>query len=333
MTVFTYGNEWDAFVPTNVSNRYSTGSDRYDSTYSRGAMNPQNARGRRYTFPTEQAEVWVHCNATYSGTSSAGYSLYVIGVRDNLGARICGMRPKSPGTVKLCIGPTASAPVSEIDIIDARFFNTPVVNFELDLHIVIAEAGSLTLYANGVIVGQLLGDTRPASGTGAAMVEMLGTSSSAAVTDSQVVIANENTIGMHVHTVAFTGFEGANDWSGLAADVVVFAKEDDNNPVTSNVDGDILALENSFASTLGVGQRVHSLTVSARTSVEVASAVDQLTGYVDDGVIAYAGDSFSIVGATYRPINQRYDVDPATGLPWVFADISNRVFGFTAETA
>lgn len=260
MTILFMGGEMGAFFPSGAAVVEKTGGD-YDSAFSRCAINiPSTADYVESADVITGTDLWMHAYMGVSDLSGSSTTNYRFRWVDGSGTEVIRLAHSySSNTLtlqyldNLAAWQTAGSSIS----VDMR------TEQHIDLHAVVNSAsGSLTLYLSG---------TKRIEGTGLDLAHITdlgplrfyggfaGLTANTYV--SQVVVADESTIGMRVLTVPVTAAGASSDWIGAYStiDEVVY---DDADYMFSDTANDVSIF--AHASTIPTGYTLRAFGIGAR---------------------------------------------------------------------
>lgn len=313
MTVYAVGGEADTFsLVSGHTYVQETGVGRFDSNLSRGAMLISNGASELYLpFGTTLSSAWIHMRL-YQETLAAGTSY--ISLRNAAGDETeyrISIDSSGYWTVERfksasydSLG-TSSSPVCTADTLqDVDIFYTRSLT-----------VGVFQIYRNGVQLLNFSGDSDTESAIGMIRFEgLVGGSNEMNV--SQVVVADESTIGWKLATLAPDGNGAQTAWTNdyTAIDEFTYNASDfiETN-ATSQTETFTLANINAAYSTYNV----KAVAVGARASNDSGSAVADIQAVVRVSGTDYTSSNLSLTkdGSEYTKQNV-WNTNPATASAW-----------------
>lgn len=319
MTVYAVGGEADTFsLVSGHTFAHETGGGRYDANLSRGAMLVTNAVSEIYLpFGTTLTSAWVHMRV-YQETLAAGTSY--ISFRNAAGDEteyrlnidasgfITVERFKSASYTALG---TTSAAVFQADTLqDVDIFYTRNLT-----------TGIFQIYRNGVLLLNFSGDSDTESAIGMIRFEGL-TLNTREMNVSQVIVADESTIGWKLATLSPDGNGAQTAWTNdyTAVDEFSYNSADfiETN-ATNQTETFTLADINAAYSTYNV----KAVAVGARASNDSGSAVADIQAVVRIAGTDYTSANLSLTkdGSEYTKQNV-WNTNPATTAAWAQAAVN-----------
>lgn len=325
MTILFMGGEMGAFVPSDNNVFEDTNSTYYDSTFSRAAIHMSGSAAYCESADfTSSNEIWVHFairDGSGSGTASATKVLSVTAGGTEM-VRVTVDSTTTPNTVSLQYWNGATyTTVASVTV----SFNTVQ---HMDLHIVGNSAtGSLTLYVAGT-ERYASGSTDLSSVTNMTNVRSYGRGAVSDMAVSQVVVADESTIGWRLATIYPNGAGATTDWTGTYTEIDE-AVTNDADFINSSTN-DQVELVTGSTPTL-TGYTVRAVAISARVKRGSTGPANLRFALRSSGT-TYDNGSDIALGLGYEAQEAIWETNPATAAAWVNTAISALQYGVKART-
>lgn len=316
MTIYFAGGEMGAYIPSDSNAIERTASGSYDATFSRCGIGPRGSSSYAESASfTALNDIWVHFALTDGAGSGGSSAIQALTLTNAAGTDLFRVKwDINAGTVAMerwngsawvAVGSSFSINV-EIDV------------QQIDLHVVGNSAtGSADLYVAGT-------QRATASSVDLSLVASItklrhygrGTVSDIAV--SQVVVANESTIGMRVFTVPVSGAGASSDWTGSFANIdeVAYSDADFINSATANQVSTFAV----SAPTL-TGYSVRAVAVTARAKRGSSGPANLQLALRSSGTTYFS--SSIAQGLGYGANVNVWETDPATGAAWINTAVSS----------
>lgn len=318
MTVYAVGAEADTFTfASGQAYGHETTSGRYDSNLSRGAMLVTNGSTEIYLpFGTSLSSAWIHMRIYQESLTSGTY----ITLRNAAGTeteyRISTdasgfwtvARYKTASFTDLAT--TSSAAITANTLQDIDIFYTRHVS-----------TGVFQVYVNGVSVMNFSGDTDTESAV--AMIRFEGlTTNTREMNISQVIVADENTIGWKLATLSPDGNGAQTAWTNdyTAVDEFSYNSADfiETNS-TSQTETYTCSNINATYSTYNV----KAVAVAMRASNDSGSAVNDLQAVVRVSGTDYTSSNLSFTkDGTEQSKQNVWNTNPATSAAWTQSEVN-----------
>lgn len=324
MTVYAMAGEADSFsLGTSMAYAHETTSGRYESNLSRGAMIVTQGASEIYVpFGTTLSDFWIHFRLYQEGAPASTESYFYIknaaGTEDEYRIQI---NSDSTWTIQrfksatyTTLGTTSSAV-----LLDAAG--------DIDIHVVRnISSGVFQIYKNGVSVFNFTGDTDTTSVPGMIYFEGM-TTSTREMDISQVVVADESTIGWKVATLSPTG-NGANTaWTNDYLNVDEFVY-DNTDFIETNSVGVIETYTTSGINAAYSTYNVKAVAVAARMSNDSGSSVADV-----QFVVRVSGTNYTSPNAGLTKDGNEYskqyiwNTNPNTSSAWSQAQVNGAEIG------
>jgi hypothetical protein len=266
-----------------------------------------------------QTEMWLHFtlydDSDYSGShidfidSASGnvqFDLYVHG------SQLFDIRKYDSGTVTL---------ISDMSYpVDSKN--------EWDIYLKIhATTGEVKVYKNKVLVGSFNGDTSTDNNQ---IDRLLFKSTSPDWNQayySQIIIADENTIGFKLASLTPNADDSTVNWTGDYTDIDEFTLGG-TDFITSDTLNAVALFNKANLNTLYNGWEVKGLTISTRYDISAGSTVNDLQHAVKTGGNTYTGASLGTVkDGTVHVKQTLFATNPDTSNPWTTTEINGSSIG------
>jgi hypothetical protein len=326
MTIYFAGGEMGAFIPSDSTVTEAGSVSHYNSSFARTALYAtKDANYFESPELTGLTDAWIHFDL------SVGSALVGEGKRfswyDTAGTERIRLIGDNAGDMTLqynvgagfvTVGSVVSAPLSN-------------VTQTIDIHVVCNSAsGSIHLYLSG---------TERVAGTGidlSAITELnkvrftgkLATGSLGADTfASQVIVADEPTIGWRLTTVPATGAGATTDWTGgyTEIDEVAYSDADFINSATAN---QVELFSHSTA--VPSGYAVRAVAVTARAKCGASGPQNIQLALRSAGTTYFSASKALDVG--YEAFVNIWETDPATSADFTASAIAALQFGVKSIT-
>lgn len=314
MTILIGAAEMNAFATDFGIAGFSTDTDHYDSTYSRGAITlPSNTEiSKSFTTSTD---VWVHdfIFADIEGTGT-GFLIQILS------------------------GSTAILRLGGNEQVDFEYFNGSIwvaIATDVLLHLrkntidikckIDASVGEFSIYINNELKGTFTGDTTVSGESSVDKITLGGMVSSGTFAHhSQIIVADTITIGAFAETIAMTADGDNTAWTGTFADIDDIGINDDGTFISSTSAGD---LEDFVASdiTLPTNYSIAAVVMNARTR-RGATGPQGMQIIERQSATDYFG-SDQTLNLGFEPKQEVFSVDLDTSVQWTQAGVNSAKFG------
>lgn len=286
-------------------------------------------------------EGWVHARVVpRNGSAISGSSAdYFLAIVDSDGNRIAGFYQNNTTNGSVLgwravyfgdplVGTGSSEPTTGLFL-----GTTSNVGYDVDIQFKIANTdGFIRWYVGGSLVREVTGDTQSGSSSniGSLRLRSLGTSTGAShyLQISQVIVSDEPTIGARLHTLELSA-GSVNQWDGSITPVV-----DTTHDVTTVISEDTVDQEILFAcsdvASISSGNEIKALIVSSAALGLPGSPVTKLRGRARVAGTTYNGAEVTL-SATFGPVLNIFDTNPATGAKWTLSAANGAELGFQAR--
>lgn len=319
---------WD-FLSGNAGSfaNYTSNTSKYDPTLSRCSMNILNTAEWLRPFNQTVSEVWIHFVAYYDNDTYDTFN-HVMLYDTTTSSQVAGLKRRAGFNnqihFRLWINGIG-------DLSNTDFSLAEQTLYEFDIHYLPdATNGKLVVYVDKQKKVEYLGNTLPTSGstTGSSDALYLGYDSSEGAHISQVIVADESTLGKKLATIypesdgTYNEFTsgGALDIDELTLDTSDFISTDQvNKRYTANYTN----IDNAY-----VGYDVDAVQVTTHARLPASSAINDLQHMVRNGGSDYTTANLNITkdGSVQR-LESLFQTNPVTGNNWTKADVDASEFG------
>lgn len=254
------------------------------------------------------------------------------------------------GTVRLAIVPNWRSFVAnntfawQLVKIDATgtitILATAAVNLDtnllqkLDVFVNYATAGQVQVFLDGTKIIDYSGNVTTNSATTLSSIQLgspCADGAAGATYWSECVVADTDTRGMALATLAVNAAGNAQQWSGANTDINETTLND-ATAISSLSNGQISEWTVTVPSAITTTTGVLAVAVSARAA-KGTSGPQNLAGMVRSGGADYASSNMSGLAATLGKVQTSWLVNPATGLAWSASDLLNAGFNIGLQSA
>jgi hypothetical protein len=329
MTILAGGGEMGAFIPSDSSIIESTSSGYFDSSFARCALNCSGSASYADGFEfAATGDTWTHFEVIQNTASASGSQATLCTWLDASANELFRLTSTTPFTGQTMTIQLQYNNASVWTNLGSSFTVTSAL-LTLDVNLVSNSAsGSGTVYLSG---------TQRSTGTAnlsalAGVAQFRGNGKTVAipatVSLSQVIIADESTIGWRLKTVPATGAGATTDWTGTYTEIdeIVYSDADFINSAT--VDQVELF---SHGTTVPSGYTVRGVIVTARAKRGSASGPQNLQLALRSGGTTYFSSSQAL-GLGYGAHSKVWEQDPATTADFTASAISTLQFGVKSIT-
>ena len=208
--------------------------------------------------------------------------------------------------------------------------NTTEVDF--DVHVKIhSTLGEISVYINGVSAYSYTGDTSTVNNNfDNVKISSYSDSTFYSTNWSQIILADEPTIGWLLDTLRATSNDSLGSWSGdfSAIDEVDYTASSDF--ISSDTSADIATFgHNGYDTSIDTSTYVvRGVVVSSSAAIQSGSTVTDMSHAVKVGATVYPSTALGMTGGGVVDNNQTlWDTNPATSSAWTFTDLNALKFG------
>ena len=313
---------------TNDTNAlWSTVGGRYDSDACRGAFVVDSGESFYLDLGTSELDVWVHANIVFDnaggGADDPFCVFHDIGEAQDI-VSFSGLNGdftiaywNGSGTTEF--NTSVSIPTDTLDTYDMRVF-------------IDGSVGAFQLYQNGLLLGEVTGDTDFDSLT-TERIEFKPVDTNIDTFFSEIIIDDADTIGQRLLTLGVDGNGANTDWNGDFNDVDEVGPVDDGTTIDNDTDGEY---ENftatDVASAFTSGCDVNALII-ASTAASDATGVSNMSHALRINSNNFEGSNLSGLTSSLVPGFQTiFDENPDTTNPWTIDNLDDVEIGVLSET-
>lgn len=198
-----------------------------------------------------------------------------------------------------------------------------------------ATDGVFDVFVNGSLVASYHGDTTTNGANAVRYVRFRTQSGNNDWEISQVIAADQSTIGWKVQDLApLTGTQAFSQWTGTFSDCDDFAVSPSKaDSIYANVDGHTESFVVNDVVSGAASMFVVAVAVSARTVTAPGSAVETFTPGLSVGGTFYEGGDFTSAPEDGEQVVQSiWHTNPATASGWTQSDVNSMQIGVRAKT-
>lgn len=313
---------------TNDTNAlWSTVAGRYDSDACRGAFIVDSGESFYLDLGTSELDVWVHANIVFDNAGGGADDPFCV-FRD-IGAgqdivNFSGLNGdftiaywNGSGTTEF--NTFVSIPTDTLDTYDMRVF-------------IDGSVGAFQLYQNGLLLGEVTGDTDFDSLT-TERIQFKPIDTNIDTFFSEIIIDDADTIGQRLITLGVDGNGGETDWNGTVTDVDEVGPVDDGTSIDNDTDGEYETFTaEDVDSAFTAGYDVNAVII-ASTAASDATGVSNMSHALRIDSTNYDGANLSGLTSSLVPGFQTiWATNPDTTNDWVVAELDDIEIGVLSET-
>lgn len=318
MTILFAATERESFVVASGSISTSTSSSRFDSDFSRSAIEfPQDSAQVQVPAVAmgNLSEVWFH--GLFAQELGFTFNSNIIEFRNSAGLGILRLFANSSTTVKLQYWNGSSW----VDI-GSPFTWTSTGNNTIDIRCKIDNStGDFAFYWNGAVQAQLTGDTDQVAASAVDIILVRGWQASLPRQMSEVIVSTTSTLGQRVATLPPTATGTTSAWTGTFADVDE-SDINDSDFISSGTPSQVTTFGMADLSATAAGYDVVAFVAAARArhgatgpqNLQLATRTHSTDYY-----------SSNVAGLTTSFANGFYEIwedNPNTSVPWTTTEIN-----------
>jgi len=317
--------EIESYIVTGDSHAINTSaSGKFDSDYARMSLEHQGDYvvngdyvGRTFTGATS---IWMTCRASFESLHSS-LDDAIIHLDDSVSGNTT-LRFKSLNSryfLEWWNGSSYTAGLKDF---------RPVINtvYKIDIHCLIHDTtGRFAFYIDDILIEEFIGDTNLYASSQVDNLKLTGPqashSAARAVHFSEVVVADEPTIGWRVATIV-PDADGntVGEWTGGWADVdEITASDADNLNSTASNDTETMGATNLSTPAAALVEYV-AMVLQARVKDDAGSSPLQFQFIVRTGGTDYFSSTIAL-GSSYSHEENVWAVNPGTTNPWTASEI------------
>jgi len=331
VSILHAGSEAEAFDVQGLVVNEATG---FDADFARGSFTPRGSHATNFArIPLAPAvtDVWLHARVSFASTGGTVNSHPLIKFRSTSGQDVLRLNG---------FGGVSNPSVYDLEYWDGAAWQkigtswTIASPSTLDFHCKIADTGGVfAFYVNGSLIAELTGDTLLFAGADVAEVHLASgstdDSTSADKNYTEVVVADESTIGMRVATLAPTAAGTNTAWTGDETDVDEVVT-DDVDFISSATADEVETYAASDLSAAAATFTPRAVFVAARAK-RGATGPQSLQLAVRSGTTEDFSETKALTEA-FAHYRNGWATNPDTAAAWTPAEIDALEFGVKSIT-
>ena len=317
MSILWCGGEHDSIL-TNC--QFSTSPSFYDATYSRGAFTiTTNSFLNSPVLASPKTSLWMHFFIYFSTYSQSGSYYPIFGFRDSLTSAWIGVGIGSlPRGFRFLSWDGASTFNTLFDS-DTNLMVGGIRTATIDIQVSnYGSNGTINLFQNNLLLGSYTGDLTENGAVSLDQISFLSLSSSYFYGNiSQMILADEDTRGMSLKTLAPNAAGDQNQWTGSYADVDDISLNDDDYIYTD------AAAQNIQLGLTGMPTGTEKLVRQVKVTSRIAQPTGGLgikQGVKTNGAIHLGSEITPSVG--FEHYSEIFNQNPETTSDWTASDIN-----------
>jgi energy-converting hydrogenase Eha subunit E len=319
MAILAVGGEADCWYPVSgQAFNFESAVGRYEATASRHAMKIVAAVSEiEMNFPANITTGWIHMYIYQEAIGDVVTDFIQIKTKAGLPAFRIGIDAtglwsiyKYSGAAWTSALGTTVAPVA---------INSLAT---IDILLTVGVSGTFKIFKDGVAVITFIGDTT-IDNTNFGRLHIKGQpTSTKAINVSQVVIADESTLGFKLITQTPTSAGATSGWTGDYT-MIDDTTYDINDFIETNVTNAISTFGTSNINAAYSTYNVKAVTVAMQSSNDAGSAVSDLQAAVRVGASNFFSANLGLTkdGSNY-PVQGTFNLNPATAAVWTQAEVN-----------
>lgn len=330
MTIVFIGSEMDSFQLVGTNQRTSVVASKFDSNFARSAVEHGGGNistGLKGTF-AGAAEYWIHTNVVFELAASAGDLSFLHAEDFSGGVTVF----KMEGNNGIFTGNYWNG--SGFTIMSNVWSPVNDTLYKIDIHIKIHDTlGRFAIYIDDGLHEEFTGDTLLYGGAQMDGIFLRGAATSLLYAQScafsEVIVADESTIGWRVATIVPTGVGATGAWTGLWSDVDEVTI-DDTDFLESNTTAQVETMVASNLSGPASSMVVQALAVVARAR-KGTSGIQQIQMAVRTNSLDFFSATLAL-DPGFIPINNIWATNPDTAAAWTPSEIDAIEIGVKSIT-
>lgn len=317
MTILFAGGELSAFVASDLANVTEvTTTALRDTTFSRSAISVNgNIAYAEGAYVASATTAWFHCEINIGANSANGPLLVFY---------------NSSGTAVFRLN------VPNFNVMQMQYWNGSAwtdigtsytfptsTRFTIDIKIICGASGSASLYTAGSLIGTA--SATMTAVTNIAKVRLYSNSSFTAAGYSQIIAADEPTVGWRLATLAPSANGANTTWTNDYTAVDEATTVDDADFITSSTAAEVETYAATDAPS-GTGMGVKAVVVTARAKIG-ATGPQNLQMAVRSAGTNYFSSNVTGLGAGFAGVQAVFALDPATAAAWTLANCNSAEIG------
>ncbi len=322
MTILFAGGEDTSFTMTSAA--FSGGIRR--TSFARGAIfmsgdpttDPPNSRATPPTAFTPSSDLWFHAQIA-SETNLMSNGAQLLRFTDGSTARIVVRCTATAGTFKIS---TRNAAGTFVDLVTASAITlSNSVTHVLDLHVVYAVSGSVTLYWDGVSIATYSGDVTTNGATTLDNFQISNNHNTNSTYWSEIIIADEDTRSMSLWTLVPVAAGNTQNWTPNTVGNINELVSDDAAFVSTTANNDLSEWTTSITPPSGVWN-VRAIVQEARVEVNLTSPQHFDWAVRVSATDNLAGTSNAPIVGSFSNFHYQWNQNPHTSADWVIGEIT-----------
>jgi hypothetical protein len=324
MTILFAGGEMGAFIPSDSNVLEGTGTPGYfDSAFARCYLQPAGSASYADSPEfTETDDIWIHLENISVGATNSSTQVATITLLDGSDAEVFRLLSSTPYAALSQTWQLQYNNASVWTNLGSSFTVTNVLS-TIDIHLVANSAsGSGKVYVSGTQRSSGTADLSAIAGVAKIRLNGKTTSIPATCRFSQVIVADESTIGWRLITVPATGAGATNDMIGgyTEIDEIVYSDADFINSATAN---QVELFSHSTA--IPAGYSVRGFAVTARAKCGTGGPQNLQLALRSGGTTYFS--STKALDAGYGAFFAVWEDDPATTADFTTSAVALAQFG------
>lgn len=320
MTIYFAGGELGAFIPSDSSSKERTETAFRNTSFSRAALYAAAAGYNESATFTALTEIWAHVELAQESYITGTVNSFTL----RTGAGVDAIKlVYDRGADTLALQYWNGASYTTVGSIGIAIEDS---HHDIDVHAIVNSAsGSVVLYVSGT--ERINSGAINLSGT-ASITTVRSYGAANAPVFSQVIVANEPTIGWRLMTYYPSGAGSDSSWTGTYASIDETVTSDADF-ISSSVADQVSMFAGTYQSTV-TGYVPRAVVVTARAK-KGASGPSQLQLALRVSGTNYFSSSKSLA-VSYGAIVNVWETSPATTVDWTSAELTGLQFGVKSIT-
>lgn len=328
MAILFAANELESFSRTSATDIVpdATEAGSFRSALTRHAIRVSNLQDLRADF-TATGELWVHFSVfsnTWANFAQDDYMFRLLN-GDTTHLRLDG----DNGLIALEYAPNGSS----FTQIGTNFAPTESVLLNFDIYIRPGASGRIEFYIDGSLIGGTDVDTTTWDNETFDNIRLTQMEASTSATYymwfSEIIVADESTIGWNLKTLGPEADGTTSDWTGTFADV---DEEDPNDTdfVSSGTSGQVELFNPPAGGSEFDGKSIKALVIGGRAQADGAGPLN-IQAAVRTNATNYFSSNLSVT-TSFASAQAIFATNPDTTNAWVKAEIDAIEYGFRSQT-
>lgn len=328
MTILFQGAEMASFTPSDSTVKEYTSSESYNSSYARCSITCDGATNYAEGTPSASAtDYWIHFDMVIdpvaSGTAATRLSVYDSSGNERLRFKYSDGSTFTVGVDYWTGASFTSAGTFSLDMGSIRQV--------IDIRVVCnSGSGSIDVYVAGT--NRLSAAVSTTSITNLRKFRFLGGTVASLTTNtrfSQVIVADEPTVGWRLVTCRASGAGATTDWTGSYTEIdeTIYV---DGDFINSSVADQVELFTNTATASM-TGHSVRSVAVAARAKRGASGPANIRMALRSAGTTYFSSGDIAL-GLGYTPVQTIWETDPATTSDFLASAITSLQFGVKSIT-